>query len=98
MMLLLAATMAFPLPLGVIALVAAVAGFFFRPLQPLILMAMAWSVGWFCNGLAVEEMFAPAMVLPVWLALLVAICASIAVRRGMEHGYRLEAGRAGASE
>ena len=91
MMGLLAATMMFALPLGVIGIVAAAAGFLCRPLQPLLLLAMAWCVGWLCTGLAAGERFAPVMILPLLLAFVIALGASAAVRRGMEHGYRVEA-------
>ena len=77
-------------------IVAAVAGFLCRPLQPLLLVAMAWGVGWLCTGLAAGDRFAPALILPLLLASLVAACASIAVRREMEHGYRVEANGAAA--
>ena len=96
MMGLLAATMMFALPLGVIGIVAAVAVFLCRPLQRLLLVAMAWGVGRFCAGLAAGDRFAPVLILPLLLASLVAACASIAVRREMEHGYRVEANGAAA--
>lgn len=78
MTLLLAAMVAFAFPLGLIALVAAVAGFFFRPLQPLMLPATAGGVGCLCKGLAAGESLAPAMPGPLLLALLAAVCVSIA--------------------
>ena len=86
-----AAALMFALPLGVIGIVAAVTGFLCRPLQPLLLVAMAVGVGWLCNGLAAGDGFAPMTILPLLLAVVIALCASIAVRRGMEHGYRVEA-------
>ena len=86
-----AATMMFALPLGVIGIVAAAAGFLCHPLQPLLLLAMAWGVGWLCTGLAAGDRFAPVMILPLLLAFVIALGASAAVRRGMEHGYRVEA-------
>jgi len=57
---------------------------------------MAWGVGRFCAGLAAGDGFAPALILPLLLASLVTACASIAVRREMEHGYRVEADGAAA--
>lgn len=56
---------------------------------------MAWGVGCRCNGLAAGKGWAPAMILPLLLAFPVVVCASIAVRRELERGYRLEAGGAG---
>ena len=98
MTLFLAATMMFLLPLGFLALVAAAAGFFCARLQPIILAAMAWGVGRFCAGLAAGEMFAPMLIPPMLLAFVFVVCASIALRRGMEHGYRLEAADRAATE
>ena len=98
MTLFLAATMMFLLPLGFLALVAAAAGFFCTRLQPLILVAMAWGVGRFCAGLAAGEMFAPMLIPPMLRAFVFVVCASIALRRGMEHGYRLEAADRAATE
>lgn len=98
MMSLLAATMTFAIPLGVIGIVAAAAGFLCRPMQPLLLVAMAWGVGWLCTRLAAGDRFAPMMILPLLLAFVIALGASIAVRRGMEHGYRLEADGAAAPD
>jgi len=84
----------FSLPLGALALVAAGAGFFFRPAQPLILAASAVCVAWGCVGFMEAGMFAHVLILPLIIAFGLAVCASLAVRRWMEHGYRQDALRA----
>lgn len=84
----------FSLPLGALALVAAGAGFFFRPAQPLILVASAVCVAWACVGFMAAGMFAHVLILPLIIAFGLAVCASLAVRRWMEHGYRQDALRA----
>ncbi|KRA41941.1 hypothetical protein [Pseudoxanthomonas sp. Root630] len=81
----------FALPLGALALVAAAAGFFYRPAQPLVLLAGAVCVARACLSFMAAGMFAHVLVLPLVVAFCLAVPASVVVRRWMEAGYRQEA-------
>ena len=85
-------------PCGLFALAAAVAGFAWRPLQPVMLAAGAAGMAVACTGLASGGMFAPLLVLPLAIAYGLAACASLLLGALMEDGYRCEAALAAREE
>lgn len=75
-------------PFSLFAVAAALLGFLWRPLFIPVLAAASVGIFWVCKAFATGERFAPLFVLPLVVAHLSALFASVWLRRSMEAGFR----------